>query len=76
MLVFTEEHKIFRETVKSFVDKELRPNIAKWELEGETPKHIWKKCGDMGFFGINYPKKYGGMEADYTYTLIYFEELS
>ena len=72
---FKEEHKIFRETVRKFVEKELRPNVEQWETEGKTPRSIWKRAGDLGILGISYPEEYGGMNADYLYTLICAEEM-
>lgn len=75
MLGLTEEHKIFKKTVANFVDKEIRPYVLQWEEQGYTPKSLWKKCGELGLLGINYPTEYGGMQADYTYSSILLQEL-
>jgi len=75
MFGLTEEHKIFQKTVKDFVDKEIRPNVAEWEAAGRTPRAFWKKCGELGFLGINYPEEFGGMNAEYTYTAIFIQEM-
>ncbi len=73
---FTEEHNLFREGLRQFLDKEVMPNIDKWEEERRTPKELWKKFGDMGYMGLNYPEEYGGVDADFFYSVIFCEEVS
>ncbi len=51
------------------------PHIEKWEKTGTIDRFIWKKFGEMGYFGINYPEQYGGMGLDIFYTVIFLEEL-
>ena len=75
LLKFDQDHEVFRKTVKDFIEKEIRPNAEKWEEEQLTPRELWKKCGEMGFFGIHYPEALGGMGCDFTYTYIFFEEM-
>ncbi|MDO8519939.1 MAG: acyl-CoA dehydrogenase family protein [Deltaproteobacteria bacterium] len=72
---FTEEHQLFRKTVRSFVEKELLPNQPKWEKEKFVPKEIFKKLGEQGFLGINHPEKYGGSGCDYWYKVVFAEEM-
>lgn len=72
---FTEEHELFRKSFKEFLQKEVVPHIEKWEKTGTIERFIWKKFGEMGYFGINYPEKYGGMDLDIFYTVIFLEEL-
>jgi len=74
-LYFTEEHQLFRESFRDFLQKEVVPHIEKWEKSGTIERFIWKKFGDMGFFGVNYPEAYGGMNLDLFYTVIFLEEL-
>ena len=74
-MYFTEEHQLFRKSLQDFLKKEVIPNIEKWEQTGQIDRFIWKKFGDMGFFGINYPEAYGGMNLDLFYTVILLEEL-
>ena len=54
----TEEHRFFREGLRSFLQQEVVPHIEKWEKTGHIERFIWKKFGEMGYFGINYPEKY------------------
>ncbi len=72
---FTEEHQLFRESFRDFLQKEVVPHIEKWEKTGTIERFIWKKFGDMGFFGLNYPEAYGGMNLDLFYTVVFLEEL-
>jgi len=74
-IYFSEEHESFRQSLKDFLQKEVVPHIEKWEETGTIERFIWKKFGEMGFFGINYPEAYGGMNLDLFYTVIFLEEL-
>lgn len=73
---FTEEHEMFRQTLKDFLNKEVVPHIDEWEENQRIPKEIWKKFGDMGFMGLNYPEEYGGQDLDFFYSVIFMEEVS
>jgi alkylation response protein AidB-like acyl-CoA dehydrogenase len=72
---FSEEHDLFRKSLKDFLQKEVVPHIAKWEKTGTIERFIWKKFGDMGFLGITYPESYGGLNLDLFYMVILLEEL-
>lgn len=72
---FTEEHEYFRKSFQDFLKKEVVPHIEKWEKTGTIEPFIWKKMGEMGYFGINCPEAYGGMNLDLFYTVIFLEEL-
>ena len=74
-MYFSEEHNLFRESLRDFLKKEVVPHIDKWEKTGSIERFIWKKFGDMGFFGISYPEQYGGMDLDIFYMVILLEEL-
>jgi acyl-CoA dehydrogenase len=74
-MYFTEEHHLFRKSLQDFLKKEVVPHIDRWEQAGTIDRFIWKKFGDMGFFGINYPEAYGGLNLDLFYTVILLEEL-
>ena len=74
-MYFTEEHDLFRESLRDFLQKEVVPHIDKWEETGTIDRFIWKKFGEMGYFGIPYPEEYGGLDLDLFYTVIFLEEL-
>lgn len=73
---FTEEHELFRQSIRAFLDKEVRPNIEQWEANGEIPREIYKRFGEMGFMGVTYPEEYGGMGLDVFYAVVYTEEMT
>ncbi len=74
-MYFTEEHELFRESLKEFLKKEVVPHIEKWEKSGTIDRFIWQKFGEMGYFGIAYPEEYDGLGLDLFYTIILLEEL-
>lgn len=74
-MYFTEEHESFRQSFKEFLQKEVTPHIGEWEKTGTIDRFIWKKFGEMGYFGINSPEEYGGMNLDLFYTVVFLEEL-
>jgi alkylation response protein AidB-like acyl-CoA dehydrogenase len=71
----TEEHEIFREQVRNFVNKEVLPHIDQWEEEELFPKSLYRRMGELGFLGIRYPEKYGGSNGDIWMTVAFCEEL-
>jgi len=72
---FTEEHELFRESLQDFLQKEVTPHIEKWEETGQIERFIWKKFGEMGYFGLAVPEAYDGLDLDIFYTVIFLEEL-
>jgi len=72
---FNEEHQLFRSGFRAFLQKEVVPYIDTWEATGKIDRTIWKKFGEMGYFGIKYPAAYGGLDLDIFYTVIFLEEL-
>jgi len=73
---FTEDHELFRESLKTFLQKEVIPNIDKWEEDQKIPRSIWKKMGEQGYLGLGYPSAYGGSELDFFFDVIFCEEIS
>ncbi|MFP2904294.1 acyl-CoA dehydrogenase family protein [Pyxidicoccus sp. 3LFB2] len=73
---FTEEHEAFRKTVRAFVEKEMTPHGLEWDRAGIFPRELFKKCGELGFLGINHDPKYGGSGLDYWYVTAFAEELA
>lgn len=74
-MYFTEEHNAFRASFKDFLQKEVVPYIDKWEKTGTIERFIWKKFGEMGYFGLSTPEEYGGLDLDLFYTIIFLEEM-
>ena len=74
-MYFTEEHEVFRASFKDFLQKEVVPHIDKWEKTGTIERFIWKKFGEMGYFGLSTPEEFGGLNLDLFYTVVFLEEL-
>jgi acyl-CoA dehydrogenase len=64
MPYFDETHRMIRETVRRFVEREIRPFVEEWEEKGEFPRSLYAKAGDAGILGIGYPEAYGGTAGD------------
>ncbi|PSR05848.1 MAG: acyl-CoA dehydrogenase, partial [Bacteroidetes bacterium SW_10_40_5] len=62
--LLTEEHHLIRDSIRSWVKKNLSPIIEDQALKGEFPDHIIKELGEIGAFGPNIPKEYGGQGLD------------
>ncbi|HYC29125.1 MAG TPA: acyl-CoA dehydrogenase family protein, partial [Chitinophagaceae bacterium] len=73
---FTEEHELFRQSLRQFLDAEAAPHIDRWEEEGKIDREFWKKFGQMGYFGLNMPEELGGSNADFFYNVVMLEEIS
>jgi acyl-CoA dehydrogenase len=73
--LFREEHQIFRESVRRFVEREIVPFHAKWEEDGIVPRDLWLKAGAEGLLCCTVPEEFGGMGLDYLFDVIVFEEL-
>ena len=74
--IFDEEHDMFRESVRSFIDKEIAPNHEKWEQNGKVDKEMFQKAGSTGFLGMAIPEEYGGGGVeDFRYNSIINEEI-
>ena len=76
MNYFSEEHEMFRKSLRDFLKREVKPNLNKWENDGKIPKEIWKKMGEMGFLGLSYPEKYGGGNLDFFFEVVLNEEMA
>ena len=62
---FTEEHQMFRATVKKFCQEEIARNAWEWEEAHEYPREIFKKAGELGLFGIRISPEHGGAGMDW-----------
>jgi acyl-CoA dehydrogenase len=74
--IFTEEHDLFREQVRRFVEREVEPRVPEWNERGMTDRQTWRRLGEEGLLGANQPVEYGGAGGDFLYDAILIEELS
>ena len=71
---YTQEHQIFRESIRRYFEKEVTPHVETWEKAGIVPKEVWQNFGRQGFLCPWLPEIYGGVDADLLYSLISVEE--
>ncbi len=74
MKPFDAQHEMFRDTVRSFVEKWVAPHVEAWEQAGRIDKAIFRRMGELGFLGVEYDEKYGGAAADLLTTAVLHEE--
>jgi len=73
--LFTEEHHLFRDSFKHFLEKEVVPYYPQWEQDGIVSREMWLKAGQQGFLGLAVPEEYGGAGVnDFRYNAIMAEE--
>ncbi|MFQ5897501.1 MAG: acyl-CoA dehydrogenase family protein [Candidatus Methylomirabilia bacterium] len=74
--LFTEEHELFRKSVRSFVEREVVPRVDEWEARAEIPRLLFRSMGELGFLGVEFPPEYGGAGADFGMSVVLAEELA
>ena len=75
-VVETDEHRLFRKTLRDLFEREIEPHVEEWEAARTFPAHeLFPKLGAVGLFGLEYDEAYGGMGADHTFTLVAAEEM-
>jgi citronellyl-CoA dehydrogenase len=72
---FTDDHQVFRRTVREFCDRELAPHAREWDERGTFPKELFRRFGELGYFGIRQDPAVGGSGLDWWYVVAYVEEL-
>ena len=76
IMIYGQEHEQIRSAIRRFIEGEINPHVDTWEERGTWPAHeVCKMAGDAGFLGINRPEKYGGMNLDLSYAMIWAEEI-
>jgi len=76
IIQYSDEHRIFRASLAKFFEKEVVPFIDEWEEAGIIPKSVWRKMGEQGFLCTQVPAEYGGLGADFLYSVIVAEEIA
>jgi alkylation response protein AidB-like acyl-CoA dehydrogenase len=73
---FTEEQELFRKSVRDFVEKEVAPIAREIDERAEFPIKLFRRCGELGFFGLRYSEDVGGMAADFTTFCLMVQEIA
>jgi citronellyl-CoA dehydrogenase len=75
-VIETDEHQIFRKTLRDLFEREIEPHIDAWEAARTFPAHeLFPKLGAVGLLGLEYETAYGGMGADHSFTVVAGEEM-
>ncbi|MBV6507227.1 MAG: Acyl-CoA dehydrogenase [Acidimicrobiales bacterium] len=72
----TEDHEAFRESVRAFVEREIRPHADEWERAGIFPRDLYRQAAKAGLLGLRYDPMWGGSGLDYFATVVLCEELA
>jgi acyl-CoA dehydrogenase len=70
-----EDHEIFRQSLRKFLEKEAYPFYEQWEETRMIPRSFWKRMGKQGFLCPDIDEKYGGSEVDWGFAVVINEEL-
>jgi short-chain 2-methylacyl-CoA dehydrogenase len=72
----SEDETMFREQVRAFAEKEVRPLVAQMDKDAQIPRTIVNKCFDLGIMGVEIPEQYGGAGATFFMSTLVVEELA
>ena len=74
--VYSEEHEVFRQSVRRFCESEIAPHHAQWEKDGAVSRELWLKAGEQGLLCCSVPEDYGGPGGDFLMSGVVVEELA
>jgi acyl-CoA dehydrogenase len=74
--LFNSDHDLFRDTVRRFIEEHVTPFHAQWEKDGQVPKDLWIKAGQLGLLCCNVSEEFGGMGGDFLHSTILIEEMA
>ena len=72
--IFSEEHELFRSSVRRFMEEEIAPHMDRWRQQGYVDRELWRRAGETGLLCVTMPEEYGGAGADRKYSAILIEE--
>ncbi|MBA5687869.1 acyl-CoA dehydrogenase family protein [Rugamonas apoptosis] len=72
--LYNQEHEMFRDAARRFIDGEIVPHHARWEEQGHVDRNVWNKAGESGMLCTSMPEQYGGAGVDLLYSAVYMEE--
>ena len=74
--LFSDEHEVFRSSLKRFIANELEPHREEWERTGVVDREAWRKAGAAGFLCCTVPEQYGGPGGGFLRSVVVVEELA
>ncbi len=72
--LFSDDHRMFRDAVRRFMEQEVVPHHDRWEEQGFVDREVWQKAGANGLLCATMPEAYGGAGADKLYSIVVMEE--
>lgn len=73
--VYDDDQRLFRQSVRRFVDQEIAPHFERWEAAGIVDRDFWTKAGSSGMLCAQVPEEFGGT-GDFRYNAVVIEETS
>ena len=73
---FSEDQQNIQQMAKDFAEKEIMPNVKKWDENQFFPTELFSKAGKLGLMGILVPEKFGGVGLGYVEYILVIKEIS
>ena len=73
---FSQDHEIFRDATRRFIENEIVPNHEEWEQQGIVSRELWNAAGENGLLCCTVPEEYGGPGGDFLHSVVVNEELA
>ena len=74
-LIFDEDHELFRDSTRRFMQAEIEPQVERWREQGFCDKEAFLKAGEQGLLGMWVPEEYGGLGiTDFRFEQVVIEE--
>ncbi len=74
--LLNDELRLFRDTFRDWLKREVTPHYEKWEHDGGCPREIYRKAGEQGFLLLNQPSTFGGLDLDFRFSAVLIEEIA
>jgi hypothetical protein len=71
----SDEHELFRETARAWIEREILPHDARWQARGYVDPELWQSAGEAGLLGTDVPAEHGGLGGDFGFECVIYEEL-
>src|SRR5689334_23646295 len=70
----SDELRMFRDTARKFMEAEVKPNVERWDEQGQVDRELWNKAGALGLLCISIPEEYGGGGGTFAHEAVIIEE--
>jgi long-chain-acyl-CoA dehydrogenase len=75
--IYEQEHEDFRQTARTFLEREVKPYHDQWEKDGQVDREVWRKAGEAGLLCFDVDEQYGGAGVkDFRYNVVFTEEIT